>query len=144
MSEENKAIARRVVEEAFARGNVDVLDEIVDPSYVGHDPASPEDVRGPDGVKQVIQMYRAAYPDLSITVEDQIAEGNEVATRWSARGTHQGELFGIPPTGKETRVTGITIDRIERGKIVESYDNWDTFGLMQQLGAVEAPAAART
>lgn len=144
MSEENKAVARRVVEEAFARGKLDVLDEIVDPGYVGHDPASPEEIRGPEGVKQLIQGYRSAFPDLEIRIEDQVAEGDRVASRWSARGTHQGELFGIPATGKESRVSGITIDRIQNGKIVESHDNWDTFGLMQQLGVVEAPAQART
>ena len=144
MSEENKAVSRRVVEEAISRGNLDVLDDLVDPSYVGHDPASPEEIRGPEGVKQQIQGYRSAFPDLEIRIEDQVAEGDRVASRWSARGTHQGELFGIPPTGKESRVSGITIDRIQNGKIVESHDNWDTFGLMQQLGVVEAPAQART
>ncbi len=144
MSEENKAVSRRVVEEVFTRGNLDGLDEIVDPNFVNHDPASPEEVRGPEGLKQFVQLYRSAFPDLEVTIEDQVAEGDEVASRWSARGTHQGELFGIPPTGRETRVTGITIDRIQGGKIVESYNNWDTLGLLQQLGAVPAPAQAQT
>ena len=142
MSEENKAVSRRLVDEAFQGGRLEVVDELVDQNYEGHDPGSPEVIRGPEGVKQLIQGYRTAFPDLRITVEDQLAEGDKVATRWSARGTHQGELFGVPPTGKESRVSGITIDRISGGKIVESHDNWDTFGLLQQLGAIPTSAQA--
>jgi steroid delta-isomerase-like uncharacterized protein len=142
MSEENKRVSRRLVEEAFRGGRLEVVDELVDQSYEGHDPGSPDVIRGPEGVKQLIQGYRTAFPDLDIRIEDQLAEGDKVASRWSARGTHQGELFGVPPTGKESRVTGITIDRISGGKIVESHDNWDTLGLLQQLGAIPAQAQA--
>ena len=142
MSEENKRISRSVVEEIFNRGNLDIVDEVVDPGYVGHDPASPEEIRGPEGLKQLAQGYRSAFPDIQVTVDEQLAEGDRVATRWSARGTHQGELFGIQPTGKQTTVTGLTIDRYSGGKIVESWDNWDTFGLMQQLGVVPEQARA--
>ncbi len=142
MSEENKAVSRRLVDEAFQGGRLEVVDELVDQNYEGHDPASPDVIRGPEGVKQLIQGYRTAFPDLRITVEDQLAEGDKVATRWSARGTHQAELFGVPPTGKESRISGITIDRISGGKIVESWDNWDTLGLMQQLGVVPAMTEA--
>jgi steroid delta-isomerase-like uncharacterized protein len=78
----------------------------------------------------------SAFPDLKLMVEDQIAEGDKVVTRWSATGTHQGELLGIPPTGKQTTATGITIDRIQGGKIVETWTHWDNLGLLQQLGVV--------
>lgn len=142
MSAANKALSRRLVEEAFNAGRLEVVDELVARDYVGHDPSLPEDARGPDGVKELIAGYRAAFPDIRVTVEDQIAEGDMVVTRWAATGTHQGELMGMPATGKQGTVTGITIDRITDGKIVESWDNWDTLGLMQQLGAIPAPATA--
>lgn len=142
MSAANKALTRRLVEEAFTAGRLEVVDELIARDYVGHDPSLPEDARGPEGVRELIAGYRAAFPDIRVTVEDQIAEGDMVVTRWAATGTHQGELMGMPATGKQGTVTGITIDRIADGKIVESWDNWDTLGLMQQLGAIPAPATA--
>lgn len=142
MSAENKALARRLVEEAYNGGRLDVTDELVAGDFVGHDPSLPEEVRGPAGVKELIAGYRAAFPDIHVTIEDQIADGDRVVTRWSVKGTHQGELMGMPATGKQATVTGITIDRIVDGRIAESWDNWDTLGLMQQLGAVPALATA--
>jgi steroid delta-isomerase-like uncharacterized protein len=141
MSEQNKTISRRSVEEAFKKGNLDVLDELVSPSFVNHDPASPEDIRGVEGFKEFVNTYRSAFPDVRVTIEDQIAEGDKVVSRWSARGTQKGELQGIPASNKQVTVTGISIDRIEGGKIVESWNNWDTLGMLQQLGAI--PEAAR-
>jgi steroid delta-isomerase-like uncharacterized protein len=134
-SEQNKAIVRRAFEEPW-KGNLDVVDELIATNYIGHDPANPEPLRGPEGVKDFVSVYRAAFPDARITVEQQLAEGDLVATRWSGRGTHEGELMGISPTGKQATVTGLTISRLEGGKIVEEFQNWDTFGLMQQLGVV--------
>lgn len=142
MSAVNKALARRLVEEAFNQGRLDVTEELVASDFVGHDPSLPEEVRGPAGVKEVIAGYRAAFPDIQITIEDQIADGDLVVTRWRATGTHQGELMGMPATGKQATVTGITIDRIADDQIVESWDNWDTLGLMQQLGAIPALSMA--
>jgi steroid delta-isomerase-like uncharacterized protein len=139
MSEENKALARRFLEEAFNKGNLGVADEIVASDYVLHDPAIPEEVSGPEGVKQFVQMYRSAFPDTHITVEDQIAEGDDVVTRWTGRGTHQGELFGIPPSGNQVEISGITGDRFSGGKGVESWTNYDSLGLMQQIGAIPEP-----
>jgi steroid delta-isomerase-like uncharacterized protein len=140
-SEQNKAIVRRAFEEPW-KGNLDVVDELIATNYVGHDPANPEPLRGPEGVKEFVSVYRAAFPDARITVEQQLAEGDLVATRWSGRGTHEGELMGISPTGKQTTVTGLTISRLEGGKIVEEFQNWDTFGMMQQLGVVPELAYA--
>ena len=140
MSEENKALARRFLEEAFNEGNLDVVDEIVTSDYVLHDPASPEgEIRGPEGIKGFVQMYRSAYPDTDITVEDQIAEGDDVVTRWTARGTHQGELLGVPPSGNRVEVTGISIDRFSGGKFAESWTNYDALSMMQQIGAIPEP-----
>src|SRR5215212_4572152 len=95
MSEENKAIARRACEEVFsAQGDLDVADEIFAPNFVGHDPASPEDIRGPEGVKEFANMFRNAFPDVQLSVEAQVAEGDMVVTRWIASGTHQGRIDG--------------------------------------------------
>jgi steroid delta-isomerase-like uncharacterized protein len=140
-SEQNKKIVRRVFEEPWT-GNLAVVDEFVARDYIGRDPANPEPVRGPEGVKEFISTYRAAFPDAQITVEQQLAEGDLVATRWRGRGTHEGELMGIEPTGKQVTVSGLTISRLEAGKIVEEFQNWDTFGMMQQLGAIPALAHA--
>jgi len=139
---ELKAIAAREYQEMFSRGNLDVADEIIAADYVGHDPALPDLVRGPEGLKQAAAGYRAAFPDLSVMIEQQVAEGDTVVTRWTARGMHQGELFGIAATGKQATVTGISITRFAGGKAVEDWTSWDALGLMQQLGAVPAMAQA--
>ena len=139
MSEENKALARRFLEEAFNEGNLGLADEIFASDYVLHDPTNPEEMRGPEGAKQFVQMYRSAFPDSHVTVEDLIAEGDKVVTRFRGRGTHQGELFGIPPSGNQVEVSGITISRFEGGKFVEDWTNSDTLGLMQQIGAIPEP-----
>jgi steroid delta-isomerase-like uncharacterized protein len=137
-AEENKTVARRLLEEPWT--NVDVADDLVDDRYVGHDPSLPEPLRGPQGFKDNVSMFRAAYSDAQITVEDQVAEGAKVASRWTGRGTHDGELMGIAPTGKQVAVAGLTISHLEHGRVVEEWTNWDTLGMLQQLGAVPAPA----
>lgn len=143
MSEENKAAARRVVEEGFNQGNLAVIEEVVGEDFVGHDPVDPEDTVGIEGIKTRVEIYRGAFPDLTISIEEIVAEGDLVATRWIARGTHEGELMGISPTGKATEGHGMTIDRFEGGKLVESWDNWNALGLLQQIGALpEAQPAA--
>ena len=140
--EDLKAVVRRELEEMYGAGNLEVADEIIAADYVGHDPALPEPIRGPAGVKAAVSGYRAAFPDLRLTIEAQIGEGEILVTRWTAKGTHQGELFGIAATGKQATVTGISIDRFSEGKIAEDWTNWDTLGLLQQLGAVPAPTIA--
>jgi steroid delta-isomerase-like uncharacterized protein len=136
---ENKAIARRADEELFDRGNLDVADELFALNFVYHDPASGEDWHGPESVKQYATMLRAAFPDLHYSVEDQIAEGDKVVTRYTASGTHQSELMEIAPTGNRVEITGISITRIEDGKIEEIWENYDTLGMMQQHGVVTLP-----
>jgi len=140
--EKNASGSKRIIEELFGGGNYDVAHELVSAGAVGHDPALPEPVNGPKGLIEAARGYRDAFPDLRMTADQSIAEGDYVATRWTGRGTHKGELFGIPATGKEATVTGISIDRWADGKIVESWTNWDTLGLLQQIGAV--PAAMQT
>ncbi len=140
--EQLKAIARREIEEVFNAGDLDVVDELYAAEYVGHDPALPEPVRGPAGVKEQVSGYRAAFPDLRLTAETMLAEGDRVVIRWTAVGTHEGELFGVAPTGRQATVTGISLTRIVGGRIVEDWTSWDALGLMQQLGALPAPATA--
>jgi steroid delta-isomerase-like uncharacterized protein len=140
-SEQNKTIVRRLVEEPW-KGDLSVIDELIDRDYVGYDPSIPEPLRGPDGFKEFVSTYRAAYSDARVTVVDQIAEGDKVATRWTARGQHDGDLMGVTPTGKQVTISGITLSRLANGKVVEEYTNWDTFGMMQQLGVVPELAHA--
>jgi steroid delta-isomerase-like uncharacterized protein len=138
-TEENKAITRRFLEEIFTGGNLELVDELFAPDFILHDSSVPQEVRGVEALKQYITMYRTAYPDTHFTVEDQIAEGNEVVTRWTGQGTHQGELMGISPTGNQMTVTGIEVDRVSGGKIEESWVSYDALGMMQQLGIVPSP-----
>src|SRR3712207_4779754 len=138
MSEENKALARRWVD-IFNQGNLDLVEEIYAPNFVGHDPTMPEDVRGVEGRREFYGMYQSAFPDTQITIEDQLAEGDRVATRWTARGTHQGELMGVPPSGNRVEVPGTTISRIEGGKVAEEWNNYHALGLMQQISAISQP-----
>jgi steroid delta-isomerase-like uncharacterized protein len=137
-AQENKSVVRRELEEIFSQGgNLDAAEEIYAPDYVGHEPTF-GDVHGVEGAKQFAATYRQAFPDVQTTMEDQVAEGDKVVTRFTARGTHQGESedFG-PPTGNRIEVTGITFERFsEEGKIVEDWTNFDALGLMQQLGLV--------
>ena len=137
MSEENKDLARRFMDEVWNKGNVDFIDKVVASNYVVYDPNSPEGMSGGvEGAKRFVEMYRSAFPDTQMTVEDLMAEGDKVVTRWTARGTHQGELMGIPPSGNRVEITGISVDRIEGGKFVEGWSNYDASGMMQQIGAV--------
>src|SRR5215211_5256950 len=145
MSEENKALTRRSWE-IVAQGSLDTLDDALQEVYaddvVLHEPV--EDIRGIEGLKQFVCMIRSALPDLRITLEDDMAEGNKVVSRWRTQGTHQGELMGIAPTSNQVAITGITTHRIEDGKIVEEWENWDALGLMQQIGAVPSPEEQQT
>lgn len=137
--EENKALVRRHVEEAWNKGNLSVLDEIMAPNLVNHN-APPGITPDREGFKQIISMHRKAFSDLHVTVEDMVAEGDKVVNRWTVSGTHKGEYMGIAPTGKQVTLTGISIHRIEGGKIVEQWHEVDMLGLMQQLGVVPPPA----
>jgi steroid delta-isomerase-like uncharacterized protein len=134
--------ARRFFDEVWSQGDFELVDELFAPEYVGHPSGPEETVRGPEGVKEYVGQLREGVPDLTVTVEDQVVAGDKVATRWTARGTHDGELMGIDPTGRTATVTGITIQRFEPGgRIVEAWTNWDLLGMLQQLGVTPQPAA---
>ena len=133
--EENKAIARRDFEELWNKGNLDIVDEICAADGVVHMPGSLE-IHGLEEYKQFVTMYRNAFPDIHYTIEDGIAQGDKVVLRWTVTGTHKGDLMGVSPTGKQCKGTGITINRFSGGKIQESWNNFDAFGMLQQLGVV--------
>jgi len=134
-TEENKAKQRRVWEEAFNKGDLSVADELFAPNYVYHGPIGME-YKGPEGFKQMVTMFRNAFPDLHVTVEDMVAEGDKVVSRFTFTGTHKGELMGIAPTGKQVTIAGTVIVRWVGGKEVEAWGSEDLLGMMQQLGVV--------
>jgi len=138
-TEDNKATTRRFFGEVFNAGNLAVIDEIKSSTYVFHDPGFPDPIRGPEGFKRYLMMFRTAFPNLHSTLEDLIAEGEQVTVRFTFTGTQQGGLMGIPPTGKPVRVTAILIARLVNGKFVEGWINYDGLGMLQQLGVVPAP-----
>jgi steroid delta-isomerase-like uncharacterized protein len=137
MSEQNKAFDRRIFE-AVSNKNLDALNELLADDMVDHElpPGLPP---GRDGTKAFLGMFTSAFPDIEVTIEDQIAEGDKVVTRWTATGTHTGELMGIPATGKQVKMAGIDITRFSNGKNVEHWGQFDQMGLMQQLGVIPTP-----
>ncbi|MFU0507607.1 ester cyclase [Pseudaminobacter sp. NGMCC 1.201702] len=139
MSELNKAQIRRVIDNVYNRGDLAFIDEVAASDLVIH--ASSQEILGREGAKQYVAELRAGFPDLHFTVEEQIAEGDMVVTRWTARGTHRGKFQRIPATGRGIQLTGTDIDRLVAGKVVECWAHVDELGLMRQLGAVEAGAA---
>jgi predicted ester cyclase len=143
MSEQNKALSKRNIDEVWNQRKLAVIDELVAPNSVLHDPTVPGGkVSGSQGYRQFVEIYLAAFPDLHFTIQDQFADGDKVATRWTGSGTQTGALMGIAPTGKRSTVTGITIDRYQNGKAVESWVNYDALGMFQQLGVIPMLASA--
>jgi steroid delta-isomerase-like uncharacterized protein len=132
----NEAVVRRLIEEVLNRGQTGLLAELVAADHVGHDPFG--DHYGPEGMRIAVTEYRAAFPDLRVTVEDLLTAGDKVAHRFTLRGTHSGSFLGIPPTGRVVTVTGIAIDRIAGGKVAESWISLDALHLLRQLGASPA------
>jgi steroid delta-isomerase-like uncharacterized protein len=134
-AEDNKALVRRFVDEVQSGGNTDLIDEICSPEFVNHSapPGLPADC---EGIKIVTAMFRGAFPDSYFSVEDMIAEGDEVVTRKTFHGTHEGEFMGIPPSGRTVNVSLIDVVRISEGQVVEHWSVGDNLGMMQQLGVI--------
>lgn len=132
--EQDKEIARRINDEVWGEGNLDLIDEYVAEDYVEHNTASPEDIHGREGYRANVEMVREAFPDMDVTLNDIVAERDTVVTHYTITGTHCGPLMGIEPTGTEVSFSGMAIARIEDGKLVEDWSNVDLFGLMQQIG----------
>lgn len=138
-TEANKAIVVQLYEEVWNRGNLDLVDKLVAPNAVDHEPQRPLGAPGsPQGLKAVVTMLRRAFPDDHYMIEDLIAEGDKVVARLTHSGTHQGAFLGLPPTGKHISTTSIHIFRFADGQLVEHWANKDDLGLMQQLGVIPA------
>lgn len=142
MSDLNKRLMRRGIEQVWNRGEFAAIDELIASDFVAHLSSMSDDLHGPEGVRQYFAMIREGFPDIAFTIEDQIAEDDKAVTRWSARATHTGTFQGLPPTGKHIRLAGITINRFANDKVVEGWTSLDGLGLMQQLGVIPAPAEA--
>jgi len=140
-----KELTRKFIAEVWNQGKFDVLEELVAPDCVTHDPAAPGgEIRGLDGIKELVSMYRNAFPDTELEIKDLILDGNKVAARITASGTHKGALMGIAPTGKRVSISGTSITHFRDGKQVESWASYDQLGMLQQLGVMPSFQAAST
>ncbi len=139
--EQNKAVARRLIEEVFNRGNIDLVDELIAPDFVEHEEMPPGTPAGREGNKAATIMLRSAFPDFKATIDDTVAEGDKVVLRLTWSGTQEGEFLGIPPSGKRFSIPVFDILRIDGGKIVEHWGQMDQMAMMQQLGATPGPGA---
>ena len=138
---ENLAIARRFLLDAFSGGNLDLLDDLLAPSYIDHN-APPGLPPGPAGIKLLLGGFRQAFPDVRFTIDTALADNAQVAVCYTVQGTHQGAFLGLAPTGRAVTFTGISVYRIAGDQMQEAWVCYDTFGLLQQLGGAPIPAAA--
>lgn len=138
-ADENKEIARRFIDEVFNEQNYGLLDELCAEDCVYHGAPGEGDMRGIEEIRGYYEMLHAAFPDLEATREGWLSEGDMLASRYTYRGTHDGEFMGIEPTGKRVTITGMTFNRIEDGKMVETWVEADRLALMQQVGAIPSP-----
>ena len=142
MAIDNRAVCRRLYEGIWNNREFHLMDELVAADYVHHDPQAEGGVaQGREEYKKFVNLYVNAFPDVHLTIEDEVASGDTVVTRWTATGTHKGDLPGLPRTGRKVSVDGISMVRLRDEKIVESWNVWDALGMMRQLGA--APTEAR-
>lgn len=139
MSTENKVLVRRWFEEVWNKGRAAAIADMLASNAVVHGLGT--DLHGPAGFQPFHAAYRDAFPDLTIHIDDIVAEGDTVATRWSGKGTHRGESLGFPATGKQVHLNGMLFVRVEGGKLVEGWNNFDQLGMLQQLGVVNLPPA---
>ncbi len=134
MSDDIKGLVQRWFDEVWSEGRVASIDALMDPGCIVHGLGG--EMRGPEGFKPFHSAYRSTFPDVRINIDHMIAQGDTVAARWSGTGTNSGNGLGFPATGKQVRFTGMTFARIQNGKIVEGWNVFDQFGMLQQLGIV--------
>jgi steroid delta-isomerase-like uncharacterized protein len=142
-TEQNKRIVRRFYQELWNEGKLESADELFAPEFVGHAPGN-TGTKGPEGVKQFVATWRAAMPDLQLTIDQQYAEGDMVGTVFTGTGTQTGPLMGIPPTGKSVTVKGMAIQHLTNGQVVSDWGEFDILGLLQQLGVAPSGPGAPT
>lgn len=143
-TEDHKAVARRYFDEFCTGKKLDIATELFTPDHLFHDPAIPGVPPGPEGMKQMLAVYHRGFPDAHWQIDDLFATNDMVVTRWTGSGTHTHELAGnppLPPSGKRATMVGITIHRVAGGKIAESWEVWDTLGMLRQLGVMPTPTA---
>lgn len=133
-TEANLKVVSRIWDEMWNLGNFDNLETVFASDYWGHLPMM--DVHGPAQFRQLVSAYRTAYPDVHLTVEDIFGMGDKLAVRWTSRGTHLGEMMGMPPSGNKIEIMGISLFRVENGKVAEEWEGFDTLKMMQQIGAI--------
>ena len=139
-TEENKQLARRDIEEVWNQENYDLIDELYTAEFVHHDPAYPDTIRGPEGQRKFVEMYNSTFQGKpSITIENLVAEGDFVTIRWTGHGTHEEEFMGVEPTQKEIEISGLSMARVEDGKIAEMWTNYDALGMLSQIGGISPP-----
>ena len=131
----NKALIQRFYDEVWGKGNLDVADDVFAADYRRHDLRPSNPLPGPEGQKRIAADFRAAFPDLQMTIDLMVAEGDLVVARWTTEGTNTGQWGALPPTGKRTKFSGVNIFRVENGKVVEIWNHRDDLGVMQQLDA---------
>ena len=135
--DENKTIPHRVLTEVFSQGRTDLIDQIFHKDFTCSTTSG--EIKGTEDMKKTISINKGAFQDPQFTIEDQIAEGDKVVTRYTWSGIHTGEFMGAPPTGKQVTFTGTVIYRIVDGKVIESWDQFNALGMMQQLGVISVP-----
>jgi steroid delta-isomerase-like uncharacterized protein len=143
-SDDNRALVRRFWEEIWNQGNLSTVDAIVSPDFTLEGPSFPDPLRGPNGLKGWVTTVRTAFPDVRFTVDEEVAEGDKIVNRWSARGTHLGPLMDIPPSGKAILLRGMTLFTVVGNKVSVEYAVEDMLGMLQQIGAVGAPGKPTT
>lgn len=137
-------LVQEFIRQVWNEGDVSRLSEFVTEDYRSHDPVDPEPVRGPAALADLVAGYRRAFPDLVNTIEDQLVDGDRVATRWTSVGTHLGPALGLQATGRTRHVSGIVLSHMKDGRIAEEWHSWDTVGLLRQLGGIDwSPSASR-
>lgn len=136
MSADLRELSNRLLDEVWNKRNLDLIDELISPDFVIHDPNNASSGKGPEGYKKFVHAYLTAFPDTQLTVRDHVADDSTVATRWTATGTHQGALNGIPASGRRIVIEGISFSKAVDGKFVESWSTWDSLNVLQQMGVV--------
>lgn len=137
MGTDVRQIARDYIQTIWNEGRLDRLDDFVDPGFIDHESTFPFAARGSEGLRKVLLFFRTAFPDLHWTIEDLVSEGSKVVLRFTVRATHRGSVLGLPGTGKRVTITGVAILDWQGGRMVEAWTQWDTLGLLQQIGAAD-------
>lgn len=133
--------AHLMLQEVWSKGDLNLIDELVTPDYVEHDPVLPDPIQGPEALKETIAMFREGTPDLTKAVDETYVDDDTVILPYTATGTHEGPIMGIEPTGREIEVKGIFVYSVEEGRLAKGTDMWDAFGLLAQIGALPEPLA---